>query len=178
MSQTAFSGPVKSDNGFIGTIVDANSNEQVKFTTTASAVNEITVTNAATGNAPDVSATGGDTNISLQIGAKGTGVVKVGDTGTATATAGAATLSKQKGVVTSEALTTAAGATYTLTLTNTKMTASSVVMMSLQNGTNTQGVLNPVSVTPGSGSCVFVVRNDHASQALNGTIKIAFFIAG
>lgn len=58
------------DGNFIG---DQNSNEQIKFATTASAVNEITVTNAATGNAPVISATGGDTNVGLTLTPKGTG---------------------------------------------------------------------------------------------------------
>ena len=59
------------DSGnFIG---DENGLEQVKFATTASAVNELTVTNAATGNAPEVSATGGDTNVDLNLTPKGTG---------------------------------------------------------------------------------------------------------
>jgi hypothetical protein len=59
------------DNGnFIG---DENGLEQVKFATTASAVNELTITNAATGNAPEVSATGGDTNIDFNITPKGIG---------------------------------------------------------------------------------------------------------
>jgi hypothetical protein len=56
-------------------INDENDNEQVKFATTASAVNELTVTNAATGNAPSVSATGGDTNIDLNLTPKGIGRV-------------------------------------------------------------------------------------------------------
>jgi hypothetical protein len=54
-------------------LYDTNGNEEIKFTTTASAVNEITVTNAATGNAPELSATGGDTNIDLKLKGKGTG---------------------------------------------------------------------------------------------------------
>jgi len=54
-------------------IYDTNKNEEIKFTTTASAVNEVTVTNAATGNAPELSATGGDTNIDLKLKGKGTG---------------------------------------------------------------------------------------------------------
>jgi len=59
------------DNGnFIG---DENGLEQIKFATTASAVNELTVTNAATGNAPNVSATGGDTNVDLNLTPKGIG---------------------------------------------------------------------------------------------------------
>ena len=54
-------------------INDENDNEQIKFTTTASAVNEMTATNAATGNAPNLSATGGDTNIDLNLTPKGIG---------------------------------------------------------------------------------------------------------
>ena len=54
-------------------ILDESSNEQIKFTTTGSAVNEFTVANAATGNAPSISATGGDTNIDLNLTPKGVG---------------------------------------------------------------------------------------------------------
>ena len=46
-------------------IADENSNEQIIFQTTASAVNQFDITNAATGNAPSISATGDDTNISF-----------------------------------------------------------------------------------------------------------------
>jgi len=61
----------------INQINDANSNEQIKFTATASAINEFTVTNAATGNAPEISATGGDTNIDLKITPKGSGKINL-----------------------------------------------------------------------------------------------------
>ena len=54
-------------------ILDESSNEQIKFTTTGSAVNEFTVANAATGNAPSISATGGDSNIDLNLTPKGVG---------------------------------------------------------------------------------------------------------
>jgi hypothetical protein len=54
-------------------ILDSNSNEQIKFTTTASASNEITVANAATANNPTISATGSDTNIGLNLTPKGIG---------------------------------------------------------------------------------------------------------
>lgn len=56
-------------------INDANGNEVIKTPATASAVNEITVTNAATGNDPKIEATGGDTNASVRISGKGTGGV-------------------------------------------------------------------------------------------------------
>lgn len=54
---------------------DSNGNELFKFTATGSAVNEFTVANAATGAAPTLSATGGDTNIDFNVAAKGSGVL-------------------------------------------------------------------------------------------------------
>lgn len=68
------------DMGFaIGaSILDSTNLEILKFSGTASAVNEITVKNAATGNGPEVQATGDDTNIDLVLTAKGSGEVKVG----------------------------------------------------------------------------------------------------
>ena len=54
-------------------INDSNNNELIKVTATGSAVNEITVANAATGSGPTLSATGDDTNIDLNIAGKGTG---------------------------------------------------------------------------------------------------------
>ena len=58
-------------------IADENSNEQIIFQTTSSAVNQFDVTNAATGNAPKISATGDDSNIDFDLEAKGTGHVTV-----------------------------------------------------------------------------------------------------
>jgi len=58
-------------------IADENGNEQIIFQTTGSAVNQFDVTNAATGGAPLLSATGGDSNIDLEILAKGTGHVTI-----------------------------------------------------------------------------------------------------
>ena len=58
-----------------GFVADANGNEQIKFTTTASAVNELTVVNSAAGDAPEISSTGGDTDIDLKITPKGSGKI-------------------------------------------------------------------------------------------------------
>ncbi len=66
-------------------ITDENSNEQLFFTTTGSAVNYLNVTNAAASGDPKLSALGGDTNIDLAISPKGSGEVVVG-TGSADAT--------------------------------------------------------------------------------------------
>jgi hypothetical protein len=73
----------------INQINDANSNEEIIFTSTASAVNELTIANAATGNAPSIATSGSDSNISLTIAPKGTGdvnidadTVRIGDSNT------------------------------------------------------------------------------------------------
>lgn len=58
-------------------VQDPNGNEIIKTSYVASAVNEVTVTNAATGNAVSISATGGDSNIDINLVPKGSGVLKV-----------------------------------------------------------------------------------------------------
>lgn len=100
------------------------------------------------------------------------------DTGTKTAAAvaGAATLNKNAGVVTSEALTTAAGADYVLTLANSDIAAGDQVHASVGNGTNTAGTPNLASITVSAGQAVITVQNIHASAALNGTLTISFLV--
>ena len=66
-------------------INDENGNEQIIFQTTGSAVNQFDITNAATGNSPSISATGGDSNINMVLVPKGTGETVIG-TGAAAAT--------------------------------------------------------------------------------------------
>jgi hypothetical protein len=44
-------------------VVVHNGNEEIIFTTTTSAVNELTIANAATGNAPEIAATGDEIQI-------------------------------------------------------------------------------------------------------------------
>ena len=100
----------------------------------------------------------------------------VGDYGTATAAAGAATLNKSAGTITSEALTTAAGSAYTLTLTNSQVAVGSVLAVTCDNGTNSTAGIELGRVTPAAGSVVILVWNRHASSALNGTIKVQFAI--
>jgi hypothetical protein len=62
----------------IGTsILDTNGNELFLLTATASAVNEITLANATTGNKPTFTATGDDTDIGVSIQPKGAGTVTI-----------------------------------------------------------------------------------------------------
>ena len=94
---------------------------------------------------------------------------------TATSAAGAVTLHASAGTITTEALTTAAGATYTLTLTNSNINASSVVIVVPDKAAST-GTPCLAYVTPGAGSATIVIQNIHAATAFNAAIKIAFHI--
>jgi hypothetical protein len=64
-------------------IHDDSDNEQLVFQKTASAVNHVEVTNAATGNDPSIAAAGDDTNIDLSLSGKGSGKVLLGLSGSA-----------------------------------------------------------------------------------------------
>ena len=76
LTNKTLTAPKIADAGFIA---DANGAEQIIFQTTASAVNELEVTNAATGNNPAIAASGGDTNVGLEFSTKGTGTIKFND---------------------------------------------------------------------------------------------------
>lgn len=99
-----------------------------------------------------------------------------GDHTDATAVAGAATDTHTTGQITSEALTTAAGADYVLTLTNPLVNVDSVVLATVFNGTNTTVGTAINAVTPAAGSVTIRVRNNHASAAWNGTIVISYTV--
>lgn len=98
----------------------------------------------------------------------------LGPNQTALATTGAATLNAAKGKITSEALTTAAGSDYVLTLTDSAITAVSNVQCSCANGTNTTEGMAINRVQASAGQLLVHVRNTHASAAWNGTIVISF----
>jgi hypothetical protein len=82
LSNKTLTAPKLVDGGYIA---DANGNELLIGDTVTSAVNEVTLANAATGANPKLSATGGDTNIGLDLQAKGTGTYNL--LGSATAPA-------------------------------------------------------------------------------------------
>ena len=66
----------------IGTsILDTNGLELALLTATGSAVNEITLANAASGSNPTLTASGDDANIGISLATKGSGVIKAEDSG-------------------------------------------------------------------------------------------------
>ena len=108
-----------SANAVLSQIADTNGNELVKFTATTSAVNEITLANAATAGAPTITASGGDTNIGITIVPKGTGAITLqskAQIGTAAASLVGffgSTPASQAAVIAASGLTAATQATTT-----------------------------------------------------------------
>lgn len=93
---------------------------------------------------------------------------------TATSTVGAATLNTKSGSVVTEALTTAAGSTYSFVLTNSLFTATGPVpQVHVTDGTNTTAGLQLTSITMGSGTATIVLTNG-GTAALNGTLVLSF----
>ena len=74
LSNKTLTAPKIVDGGFIA---DANGNEIIMLQTASSAVNQLEVTNAATGGAIVVGASGDDSNIDIDISPKGTGEVNI-----------------------------------------------------------------------------------------------------
>jgi|ERR1700691_1148461 len=95
---------------------------------------------------------------------------------TATSTVHAATLNTVAGMITTESLSTAAGSTYTFTLTNSLLIAGAAApQVQVKNGTNTQGSFQVTSVVNATGSTVISILNT-GTLAFNGTILIGFHI--
>ena len=74
LTNKTLTAPKFADGGFIA---DANGNELIMLQTTSSAVNQLEVTNAASGGSVVVGASGDDSNIDIDISPKGTGEVNI-----------------------------------------------------------------------------------------------------
>lgn len=96
-------------------------------------------------------------------------------TGTGTCVSNAVTINKASGVITTEALTTAAAATQAITLTNSKIQAGDMVIATADPNGST-GTVTVANVAVSAGSAVILLQNIHASVALNAAVKIMFFV--
>lgn len=101
---------------------------------------------------------------------------------TSTSTAHAMTLNTTDGLITTEALTTQPGATYTFTLTDSLLNATSystsaVPLIAVGNKTNNGGTLQVTSVSTNlTANTATIVLTNVGSTAVDGTILIAFHL--
>lgn len=95
------------------------------------------------------------------------------ETAAVTLSSNAGTLSKRMGLITTEALTTAAGAAVTLTITNTLAAATDFLKVWRQGGTSDEGTEIYYGI-PADGSFTILLENRHASAAFDGTFIFGF----
>lgn len=115
LSNKTLTAPRFADLGFIA---DANGNEILILDTVTSAVNEVTLANAATGTTGPLISASGETNVDIRIAAKGTGAVHIttGMYGDLTADTDGATITFN--LATSNIHTVTLGGNRTLALSN------------------------------------------------------------
>ncbi len=89
-----------------------------------------------------------------------------------------ATLHSPNGQVTTDGITTAAGATHVLTLTNALISTSSVINAVVGYKDATQGTPVIVKQALGAGSVAWTILNAHGASAFNGTnpLRIDFTV--
>lgn len=139
----------------------------LKFVATNNTGNtETTITNAAMAQA---------TVISIPDPLATTATFVLQNKGTGTEASNAVTISKLSGVITTSSLSTAGAGSYLITLTNTYISATSVLLVSYNGGTNTTRNIS-IAAVPGSGSAAITIYNNTAATALNGTVIIDFFL--
>lgn len=165
---------------------DTNNNELVSYTPTSSAVNQLNVTNAATGNAPVLGAAGNDTNIGITITPKGTGTLTLNglnvqtqaNAGTAGGTMSYINLGGIKLLWSTTPSLSATGSTSTLygvTFPTSFFTTITSVTLGITILTVSDQQRPLINTAPSTSSMTLGIRNDFASA---GTASISYLVIG
>lgn len=94
---------------------------------------------------------------------------------TVTLVANAGTVNKTQAVVTTESLTTAAGASQALVVTNNKVSVGDILLVTINGGTNTAGAVEIKAVATAN-TATITLTNRHATVAFNGTFVLALVV--
>lgn len=156
--------------------------QQFGVTRTASAVDYLACSGAATANPALVActATGSDTNININLISKAAGNVKLGTASVSTCSGTTtATCQGQRFIVSITGLVTAAsGTSAAMTVTDANVVSSASTVMCQVNLYTGTGVPIAVNVTPGNGTVALNIQNVSTGAALNATVPIACVVFG
>lgn len=85
------------------------------------------------------------------------------------------TINTGAGIITTTSLSTAAGATQAVTLTNSRVAAGDMVQCTVDPGTST-GTPTCANAKVTAGTVVFTIQNIHSATALNNTVNVMWMI--
>jgi hypothetical protein len=88
----------------------------------------------------------------------------------------AVNITAQAGIITTQSATTAADSATQFTVNHPDVTANSVILANLMNYAGSAGLPSLYIDNTTTGSFVVTIQNHHASSALNGAVKISYFI--
>lgn len=111
------------------------------------------------------------TNLKFGAGATLSGTIVTG-----TEAANAVTMNTMSGILTTSALTLAGAANYVITVTNSAVSATDIVLVTLAGGTNAATFNISYKAVSGAGSFVLTIYNNTAATALNGTLIFNFLV--
>jgi hypothetical protein len=103
------------------------------------------------------------------------GTVYLSNKANGTEASNAVTASGTSGIITTSSLTLAGASNYAITWTNTFITTSSIILLTIMGGTNTTENIT-LKATAGSGTSTLTIYNTSAATALNGTILIGYMV--
>jgi len=92
------------------------------------------------------------------------------------AVAGAATIGTRSGFINTESLTTAAGATYTLTVTNSSTYKAGDMVFCQVYKAGSAGTPVITTVDTSGSTFVIVIQNIHASDAFSGVLVVYYYV--
>ena len=153
-----------------GTTVTAGTGITATTGNIAASSGNVTASGTVTGGTGVVATTG-----NLTTSAAAAGLVTVPTTGSGAAS-GAVTCNGRVGIVTFTSPSIAAGATQTLTVTNSSITGSTTVVLYSLYGSTTGAALNIQSVTNSASSSAVVVENGTGATTQSGSIILAFLV--
>ena len=153
----------------------------VEFVATANTGNTVTTfTNAAMGQTteiitPDPGAASAKALLDTGSGQLVSGASLFLDKGTGTEASNVVTINNQAGVITSSSLTVTGTGTYIITLTNSEIAASSVVLLQWLGGTNANANFT-MSCAVTLHTATITIHNNAAATSISGTVLIGFVV--
>jgi len=94
----------------------------------------------------------------------------------ATSTTTTVVLNKQSGVITTFTQTLASGSALSFTFTNSKISTSSVILLSLMGGSNSVAGIQLQAVAGSGSATISIANNNVGASALSGTLLIGFLV--